>query len=160
MKQRVLTAGTYTLLAISLLALTGCSSSTGSPTKKMGSQKPCELISTQDLGAILQTSVPKPEMSGPQCQYSTANTVTVSMSRGVQSAKGGSEVAVEGQRATKSEFAKGQGCVMDVQLADDDPQQLFSVAMVFGPDAVAKFGDKACELTEKVVAKVIQSLPG
>lgn len=126
----------------------------------MGSQKPCELISTQDLGAILQTSVPKPEMSGPQCQYSTANTVTVSMSRGVQSAKGGSEVAVEGQRATKSEFAKGQGCVMDVQLADDDPQQLFSVAMVFGPDAVAKFGDKACELTEKVVAKVIQSLPG
>lgn len=50
--------------------------------------------------------------------------------------------------------------MLNVRLAGDDTQQLFSIALNFGPDSVTSFGNTACAMTEKVADKIIQSLPG
>jgi hypothetical protein len=92
--------------------------------------------------------------------YQSANQVTVTLVRGVESAKGGSDVTIADQQAAETSTAEGQACVVSVRPASDDSQQDFSIALVFGPDAVAKFGNSACPMAEKVADKVIKSLPG
>ncbi|RJQ84067.1 hypothetical protein D5S19_18110 [Amycolatopsis panacis] len=86
--------------------------------------------------------------------------MTATLGRGIESAKGGSDVTVAGQKATETTTAEGQACVLNVRLSEEDAQQLFSIALVFGPDAVAKFGSTACPMTEKLAEKIVQSLPG
>ncbi|WP_326567939.1 hypothetical protein VSH64_40010 [Amycolatopsis rhabdoformis] len=139
------------------LALVATACSPGSATtKRLGTGDVCGLLSTTDLSAVVGSPVNPPQGSGAQCQYSSANQVLTSVSRGEPAARDGVATTVAGIPASRAEVASGDGCVVDVMLTDD-PEQLFSVSALLGPAAPA--GTKACDLTEKIAGRIVPKLP-
>jgi hypothetical protein len=150
---------TAVLLGIAGLALSACGTDQAGSSKRLGTQSVCQLISAADVGAILGATVAEPKVDGPQCSYESANQSSVGVAKAQEAARGGTDTTVEGVKARKQESLGGEGCAIDVVLADGDPNQLFSVSTVFGPDAVQALGKTACQSTEKVAAKILQTLP-
>ncbi|MEV4596355.1 hypothetical protein AB0K15_03020 [Amycolatopsis sp. NPDC049253] len=82
------------------------------------------------------------------------------VSRGLPSARGGTSLTIDGGPAAQTEVANGRGCVVDVALVDDDPDQLSSVSMLLGPNTPSALHTKACDLTDKVAGRIVDKLPG
>jgi hypothetical protein len=94
--------------------------------KRLPDKRVCDLVPSAELEKALEKIAEEyRSQDGRQCFFYLESPTSVQIDQGVEDARGGSAIDVDGVRATKLE--KKGSCAIDVWLVPDDLDQQFTV---------------------------------